>query len=1360
MSCRVLQCQQAVSVLPAFSLRLAVFASGFPTARAVDAAAPPARRPVPPIESPRTDLSPKMPPGSPAAVADPPAATGQPPVPVDPPNRPPPAPAEVGRGFVEGQSREVAAERDARTTVFENPDGTKTARLYGRPVRWREASSGPWREFDPAIQTGARLSAPGTPLTPGFGLRADDPALLQVGGESGSAAFSLEGAAPVAGVVDGAKVTYEDALPGADLVYRVFGDRVKEDIVLDAPPAAGPVSYRFPVAVEGLTPKAEENGAIGFYDTKGALRFFIPPGVALDSSGNPTVQSPVSVRLEGKTGSWAVRVVPDAAWLADAARVYPVRVDPAIHFADGAWPQTYDAYAASNCGPCNFNGGAQTDDGWYHYNKIGISGSGAPQHYTYLHYDMGPVMGKQIFSGTWHGDFNYATPNPNNFFSMWRVTEPWQAWEISWNTLKNHDGNVVYGTVPSPYYGEGVRDLTGWVVNWSNGTWANNGISMDSSGQNYYFELAAAENAYTAGNETYIEVSYNSAPSMANPTGPANTSSLHSLTPTLSATASDADGDGVNYYFRLCTGANAESGTCWDSGWQVANSWGVPAGALGWNQTYYWHVYTYDGWAMTSPNWVWSFGTTNSAPPTPSQASPAADAVLVQTNLSFSAGAVADPDNDSVKYQFQVATGPDGQNGRLATSQWLSAPSWTPPAGTFADGGSYTWVVRAQDNLAATSAWSTSRKVKIDFRLGQKATLPYDTVGPAAVNLSNGNLFVSVAGPSYPTVGGPVGVGFSYNSQAPTIRGLTGDYYQDLDSDGIIDQGEPRLLHRIDPQLAFEWGSPGEGPNSAVLNPERWIARWTGAIRVPAGQEGSWVFVTDRTDDSLKVQLSGNLVLQSGITNVAVAGTPVALASTSSTPIQVDYVQATGPQYLRLKIRKASDPNSAAFDIPSDWLTPTQPSLPDGWSRSGDSFTQAAYTALRPVNGTTTAVVDDSGADHLYSSSGSGWKPPANENGVLTQKADGTWSLLDDDGYLYGFSIEGRLSAITSPADDLRRGAPSYTYAAPNAGGPTRLTRITDATSRKIDFTYGPAASCPTSTGFDTTAPADMLCKVTYSDFGGGATELYYSGGHVARLVSYTSDPGPAIPRGDVVDFGYNADGLLTQIRGVLTNDLIAAGAITDGGGDVHKWLVNYDSDALPARRKVTSVKAPVADAAMVDSSRPLRSYIYSPGTGLPNRTDVSVAGANGPQGYARSVVLDADGHATADYDATGIATDTVWDSANNRPTKTIDHHYQPDPVGGLVTTYQYDPAGRRTDTYGPAPAGEFDGQGRSTTAPRSTAAYDEGMNGLAAAWFDNPELANTPKAHSTTTPNVDWGAGSPATAIPTNTTRVDSPVR
>ena len=61
-----------------------------------------------------------------------------------------------------------------------------------------------------------------------------------------------------------------------------------------------------------------------------------------------------------------------------------------------------------------------------------------------------------------------------------------------------------------------------------------------------------------------------------------------------------------------------------------------------------------------------------------------------------------------------------------------------------------------------------------------------------------------------------------------------------------------------------------------------------------------------------------------------------------------------------------------------------------------------------------------------------------------------------------------------------------------------------------------------------------MLCKVTYWD--GTATVVHYRDGQLAAV----EEPGQAITQ-----FGYT-DGVLSQVRGVLANDLILAGKVAD----------------------------------------------------------------------------------------------------------------------------------------------------------------------------------------------------------------------
>jgi RHS repeat-associated protein len=127
-----------------------------------------------------------------------------------------------------------------------------------------------------------------------------------------------------------------------------------------------------------------------------------------------------------------------------------------------------------------------------------------------------------------------------------------------------------------------------------------------------------------------------------------------------------------------------------------------------------------------------------------------------------------DPDGDQVSFDYKVATSPDGETGVVAESNWTTSTSWTVPAGALYDGITYYWHVWSSDLqcfCATPPSWV--RSFSVDLRLGDRSALPYDTIGPAKVNLATGNLVVHVASPTFPTVGGDIGLSYTYNSQGP-----------------------------------------------------------------------------------------------------------------------------------------------------------------------------------------------------------------------------------------------------------------------------------------------------------------------------------------------------------------------------------------------------------------------------------------------------------------------------------------------------------------------------------------------------------------------------------------------------------------
>lgn len=88
-----------------------------------------------------------------------------------------------------------------------------------------------------------------------------------------------------------------------------------------------------PLRTKGLTAVGRADGSTDFVDAKGKVVSRIPGAMAWDArvdprSGEPAM-SPVKVSVTQRNpGQAVVSIVPDRAWLADPARVFPIVVDP------------------------------------------------------------------------------------------------------------------------------------------------------------------------------------------------------------------------------------------------------------------------------------------------------------------------------------------------------------------------------------------------------------------------------------------------------------------------------------------------------------------------------------------------------------------------------------------------------------------------------------------------------------------------------------------------------------------------------------------------------------------------------------------------------------------------------------------------------------------------------------------------------------------------------------------------------------------------------------------------------------------------------------------------------------------------
>ena len=1159
---------------------------------------------------------------------------------------------------------------------------------------------------------------------------------------AGSVTLVPVGGSPVGVSKSGAMASYRGVWPGVDMSYDVSGSGVKGTLILSSPEV--PNSFEFqvrsgvgPGLVKGSGARVSLQGVVvdkeGYLplDRAGIPGLRVEPPLVVRADGAPVVEAKAQLSIS-KEGNVVVSV--DRGWLrSQPASAFPILLDPSVTRRESSvYSYKSDGYTCSTCG---IQFGNSRDSNLNRYWR------------SMAFYDYSGLAGTQIRDAA----FTFTRRNG--------VSDNVTA-SVFWASAFSYAGTIGSGAVlasgskAAPF---GGAALTSQLQSWANtGGWGWLGFAVqpDPSGV-YNYQKVYAD----------LTIDFNHYPSVPtiHPNAPVNGSTPHLLTVGLGGVSSDADTtDTLEYVIRASLTADVDSGFFFDTGWQAANTTTLSLPGSMWNHAVYWKVFVWDGSTMVvSP--VWMFTPTNAAP-TVSGLAPVSGAV-VSTVTPVLTAVGADANGDSLSYNFTISGGADTPQGR-ASSGWITTPSWRVPAGVLDDGQVYSWSVTVRDGGTDTDPWLTgnaSSSLRVNLRLGTSGPAPVDSFAGVSVGLANGNVTVSGGSHSVASVGGPLGVGFTYNSQAALRFGLLGAYYQEADRNWVIAAGDSPGLVRVDPSLDLRWNQPGFPDAPPGLGKDQFMTRWTGFLTLPSGQPSGAYTLGVVSDDGVKIGMSPvgqpvdmNAALYADWTGHGAQASPVfgaAYPLTAGVParIQVDYFNQGGPGQITLYVK---NPAGVVTPLPASWLTPGLSTLPAGWTMSLPGGAAGYTRASASVTGSV-VLTDGEGAAHTYLATGSGgYTPPVGEDGVLVSNGPGGWTLTDGDGSVYVFDGAGLPLSARSALDSTHPAAATYTY--DSTVTPPRVSQVTDPVSgRSVSLTYGPNVDCPSVTYQSVTwdaAPANMLCKVSYWD--GTATILHYAAGQLAAV----EEPGA-----DYAQFGYS-QGLLTQIRGSLVNDTISHGKLTGwtpatttttigytwiapsgaaGETNIRPTFTATSADTAGAIPMVTSVTAPAPDG-VTPALQPQRTYTY---TGL-TTTAVAALFPNGSGGTVSktvaTVTYDATGRALTSTSATGQSSSSTWDAAGkDLPTSSTD------PAQRKTTTI-YDWADRATDSYGPAPAACFDpatgkplttppGGVDCTKIPHTHTGYDTNssgvrMNTLALDQYANINLTGQPTSRSTKT--------------------------
>ena len=650
--------------------------------------------------------------------------------------------ADAGSAMAEAQRSGVPVEdlsqRTASSQTFAQPDGTWQTQIASEPVRVHNPD-GSWSPIDTTLvhTTDGDWAPRASPADVVFSDGGTAPFVTM--NTTGDSSFALAWPDPLPEpVVNDSTLTYPNVVPNGDLVVEALPGGFSHRIVLHRAPD-GPVDYPIPLQLDGVELVEQPSGGLSVQTPAGREVASAPAPVMWDqtttAAGEPQTVTPLGMSLDGTVTDAQLVLTPDTDVLHDPNTRYPIVIDPTFNAFRDTWVQTPD-FTSSQVGSAELRAG--TFDGGGHKAR------------SFLDFNTDTLTGKQILTATMKArnfDAANCTASP---IRVNAISQTWDKNTLTWGNQPDvypgsyDEFTTAFGAPNCPTAGWAKWDLTAIVTKWATpqdttGHWDNNGVRIKALDET----VNASWRRYRSANYTdttlrpELSVTYNNIPTLpassltvAPCVGTCSPAVTSSLTPTLSATATDADGDTLTYDFQVRAAGTTPvlaSGTVTGVTENTRASWTVPAGTLTDATDYQYRVQASD--ANTTSTWsTWQgFGVDVDQPPsTPDHLGVAPCVGVCSDTITDSltptlSGTATDTDSSQLTYRFQVR--PAAQTQTIADQSLPTAVSqgdtatWTVPDGVLVNDTSYQFRVGAKD--ATTLTWSTWRPFTVDLEGNQ-----------------------------------------------------------------------------------------------------------------------------------------------------------------------------------------------------------------------------------------------------------------------------------------------------------------------------------------------------------------------------------------------------------------------------------------------------------------------------------------------------------------------------------------------------------------------------------------------------------------------------------------------------------------
>ena len=247
------------------------------------------------------------------------------------------------------------------------------------------------------------------------------------------------------------KVSYENVWTDTDLEYILMPDRIKENIVVKSRQSA--YSYSFVLQTGGLTAQAMDEKTIGLYkdgETQPSYRICAP--YMKDAAGR--LSDAVTLSL---SDGQVLTITADLNWINDAARTFPVRIDPSIEEEQTVNSSQNASVNSAQPDQSNFAGSGilmVSNNGDYDDSRALLQFGLPPLTTADVVVDAKLRLTLETY------DNNEYPRLPHYATEIHKITEPWNGQTVTWNSQPAFDSRVEDYVIASFDGGEPVYSYT------------------------------------------------------------------------------------------------------------------------------------------------------------------------------------------------------------------------------------------------------------------------------------------------------------------------------------------------------------------------------------------------------------------------------------------------------------------------------------------------------------------------------------------------------------------------------------------------------------------------------------------------------------------------------------------------------------------------------------------------------------------------------------------------------------------------------------------------------------------------------------------------------------------------------------